>query len=60
VRRLKTECPSCDANLTLPDDVISGEIVSCPDCGAEYEVTVTYTGDIELKPAEIEGEDWGE
>lgn len=60
MKGLKAKCPSCDAHLTLPDDVISGEIVSCPDCGAEYEVTVTDKGDIELKPAEIEGEDWGE
>jgi len=40
--------------------VISGEIVSCPDCGMDYEVRLIDKGEVELKPAEIEGEDWGE
>jgi len=40
--------------------VISGEIISCPDCGMDYEVHVSEGGKVELKPAEIEGEDWGE
>lgn len=57
---MKAECPSCEAYVTLPDDVVNGEIVSCPDCGAEYEVIITDRDKIELKPAEIEGEDWGE
>jgi len=46
--------------LDIPDDVISGEIVSCPDCGMDYEVRIKKEGEIELLPAEIEGEDWGE
>lgn len=54
------KCPECDADLRLPDDAISGEIVSCPDCGMDFEVGFTNNGDLELKPAEIEGEDWGE
>ena len=40
--------------------MITGEIISCPDCGMDYEVELTEAGEIELKPAEIEGEDWGE
>ena len=54
------KCPECDGDIEVPDDVISGEIVSCPDCGMDYEVEVTQEGEIRLKPAEIEGEDWGE
>jgi len=50
----------CDADLEIPDDVISGEIISCPDCGMDYEVHIGEDGAVELKPAEIEGEDWGE
>lgn len=57
---LKTKCKLCDACIELPDDVVNGEIVGCPDCGSEYEVTLTLDGDIELNPAELEGEDWGE
>ncbi len=54
------KCPECDCEIEIPDDVISGEIVSCPDCGMDYEVEITEKGEIRLKPAEIEGEDWGE
>jgi alpha-aminoadipate carrier protein LysW len=46
--------------LTIPEDVISGEIISCPDCGMDYEARLTDGGKVELIPAEIEGEDWGE
>lgn len=46
--------------MEVPDDVISGEIVSCPDCGMDYEAVLKDGGELELKPAEIEGEDWGE
>ena len=44
----------------IPEDVISGEIVSCLDCGMDFEVSKSDDSDMELKPAEIEGEDWGE
>lgn len=57
---MKAKCLECNADLTIPDDVISGEIVSCPDCGMDFEVSKSDKDDIELKPAEIEGEDWGE
>jgi len=40
--------------------VISGEIVSCPDCGMDYEVKLSSDGKVSLGTAEIEGEDWGE
>jgi len=46
--------------LEIPEDVISGEIVSCPDCGMDYEVILGDEGKVDIKPAEIEGEDWGE
>ena len=29
-----TNCPECDANITIPNDAVEGEIVTCPDCGA--------------------------
>lgn len=57
---LSKKCPECDAELDIPDDVISGEIVSCLDCGMDYEVRIKEGGEIEIIPAEIEGEDWGE
>jgi len=57
---LEAKCPECDADLEIPEDVINGEIVSCPDCGTDFEVVIKNDSQVELKPAEIEGEDWGE
>jgi alpha-aminoadipate carrier protein LysW len=52
------ECPKCAAGIDLAPDVEEGEIVVCPDCGAELEVTSVNPVTLELAP-EVE-EDWGE
>jgi alpha-aminoadipate/glutamate carrier protein LysW len=58
---LPTNCEECDAPLTVPNDAIQGEIVSCKECGASYEVKKDEaSGLVTLKPAEKEQEDWGE
>lgn len=57
---MKTICPECGGTIVLPDDVIIGEIVSCPDCGVDYEVAQIDNDGIQLKIAEDIGEDWGE
>ncbi|MGZ5470533.1 MAG: alpha-aminoadipate/glutamate carrier protein LysW/ArgW [Nitrososphaeraceae archaeon] len=54
------ECKDCGGELNILEDVVVGEIVSCPDCGAEFEVTSNSAGKVDLKPAESVGEDWGE
>jgi len=51
-------CPVCDAELTLADDAVEGELMECDDCGSELEI-------ISLDPVEIAEapeaeEDWGE
>jgi alpha-aminoadipate carrier protein LysW len=51
-------CPECAADLDLAADVEEGEIVVCPDCGAELEVVSLDPLAVELAP-EVE-EDWGE
>ncbi len=51
-------CPECDAELTLGDDTMEGEIVQCPDCGVELEVRSLDPPELDLAPAEEE--DWGE
>jgi len=33
------ECPVCGAQITLAPNAEKGEIMSCPDCGSELEVT---------------------
>ncbi len=54
-------CTECDAELPVPADAIRGEIVSCKECGTSYELIKEQSGSLfTLRPAEIEGEDWGE
>ena len=48
-------CPECDANIGIPDDAVEGEIVTCPDCGASFELSKASEG-FELKPAQTVGE----
>jgi alpha-aminoadipate carrier protein LysW len=52
------ECIECGAGLDLAADVELGEIVVCPDCGAELEVIGLDPISLDLAP-EVE-EDWGE
>ncbi len=54
-----TNCPECDANISIPGDAVEGEIVTCPDCGASYELVKAGEG-FDLKPAQTVGEDWGQ
>lgn len=54
----QVECVECGGLIALPPDVMLGEIVSCADCGAELEVV--STSPLELAPAPMEMEDWGE
>ena len=54
------KCPECDADLSIPVDAAVGEIISCGDCGADYEISKKDGSTIEIKEAETVGEDWGE
>ena len=54
-----TNCLECDANITVPDDAVEGEIVTCAECGASFELVKNSNG-FELKPAQTVGEDWGQ
>ena len=56
-----SNCPECDAQLTVPSDAIQGEVVTCRDCGAAFELSrQADAGVFVLRPAELEAEDWGE
>ncbi|MEW5841547.1 MAG: alpha-aminoadipate/glutamate carrier protein LysW [Thermoproteota archaeon] len=57
---VKKECQECGAEINIPEDAVSGEIVTCPDCGGDFEITKAADGKVELKPAETVGEDWGQ
>ena len=50
------KCPECDAEIKIPSDSIEGEIVTCPDCGASYEL-VKSAGGFNIKPAQVVGEE---
>lgn len=35
-------CPECDSDLDIEEDEVDeGEVVSCPECGVEFEVVTT-------------------
>lgn len=51
-------CPECAADIVLQPDTLQGEIIQCPDCGAELEVISLDPPSLELAPEEEE--DWGE
>jgi alpha-aminoadipate/glutamate carrier protein LysW len=55
---MTASCPECDAMISLRADAIEGQIIVCPDCGAELEVTSIDPAELALAP-EV-GEDWGE
>jgi alpha-aminoadipate carrier protein LysW len=57
--REMTKCPECDGEIKIVEDAMEGEIVTCPDCGASYELIKSGTV-FDLRPAQSVGEDWGE
>jgi alpha-aminoadipate/glutamate carrier protein LysW len=54
---MESKCPECDAVIMMQKPM-KGEIVVCPDCGAELEVVNENPLKIALAPEEEE--DWGE
>lgn len=54
----EVSCPECVADVALEDDVVMGEIIVCPDCGVDLEVTSLEPAAVDLAP--MEEEDWGE
>ena len=54
-----SKCEECDADISIPSDALEGEIVTCPECGASFELVKGSNG-FDLKPAQTVGEDWGQ
>jgi alpha-aminoadipate carrier protein LysW len=50
-------CPECEASIPMVKP-IKGEIITCPDCGAELELVSENPLTLALAPKEEE--DWGE
>jgi len=57
---MNVECKDCGAEIDAAQDVMVGEIITCPDCGADFEIVLKKGESIEIKPAETVGEDWGQ
>ncbi|HSA74181.1 MAG TPA: alpha-aminoadipate/glutamate carrier protein LysW/ArgW [Nitrososphaeraceae archaeon] len=57
---MKNECKDCGAELTIPEDAMVGEIITCPDCGTDFEIVSKTPNSVEMKQAESVGEDWGQ
>lgn len=53
------KCPDCEAAVSVPNDAVDGEIVTCPDCGLDLQVQ-TAGATHSIKPLVLEKEDWGE
>jgi alpha-aminoadipate carrier protein LysW len=53
-----TTCAECGSEITISNDVESGEILDCDICGIELEVI--EVDPIELSKAPELEEDWGE
>ncbi len=51
-------CPECEAEIDLAENTEVGEIIVCPDCGVDLEVTSLTPAMVALAP--MEQEDWGE
>lgn len=56
--RKSSECPVCAADVEINSDVVLGELITCPECGAELEIINLEP--LELAEAPQEEEDWGQ
>lgn len=50
-------CKECGLVLDIPNDTIIGEVISCKDCGSDWEIV---SPQFNIKKAEVVGEDWGQ
>lgn len=55
---MKTECVECGSPLSVPKDVMYGEVLDCAECGVE--LVVQDVEKMELKAVETTDEDWGQ
>ena len=37
-----SECPACTFHVPLPPTLQEGEVMQCPDCGAEIKLVQVY------------------
>ena len=52
------DCTTCGGELNIEKEAEINEIITCPDCGTELEIT--NLDPVTVQPAPQEEEDWGE
>lgn len=57
---IKTNCPICDAQVTLPENIEESEIISCGECHTKLVVAKIENKTATLQEAPKVEEDWGE
>ncbi|MBI2679102.1 MAG: hypothetical protein HYX28_10005 [Candidatus Koribacter versatilis] len=51
-------CPECETDLDVdPEEVDEGEVVSCVECGTEFEVVTTNPFELKLVAGDDDDED---
>jgi alpha-aminoadipate carrier protein LysW len=56
----KCECGSCFFEWTTDENVMEGEVITCPDCGVDLEVVAVESDRLKLEKMDSSDEDWGE
>lgn len=57
---MTSQCPVCDATVTLSDSAEVSEIIACTDCSTQLVVADKKGTDVTLEEAPAVEEDWGE
>jgi len=52
------KCIICETNLTIKEDALPNEIITCDECGSDLEII--SLNPLIIKEAPHEEEDWGE
>ena len=53
-------CPICEAEVSLKEDILVSEILSCPDCHSVLVVEAIDDQRASLREAPAIEEDWGQ
>jgi alpha-aminoadipate carrier protein LysW len=56
---VSVQCSACGSSFEVPNDVLDGEITSCPNCGMRYIVKLR-NGAVTLEEFRGDIEDFGE
>lgn len=56
----KVICPECASEFEATDDVMLREVITCPDCGLDLDVTEIHEDHVKVEKITLEREDWGE